>query len=463
MKKFPSALRAWGEDVLLKRVVRNSSYLFGSNVIGAVLSILTANLLGVESYGILGVVTTLVANINRLFSFRMGEVVVKNMGEFLAKNERERAAAIVKAAGLAEGLTSIAAYLLLALCAPLAARYIAKDLSALPLFLIYGTTILGNITTETATGVLQVGNHYRSQAMINLAQSVLVAVLIVFAAFSKAGLWEVTLIYMAGKMVLGLGPIVVALYWLPRMLGRDWWRASFSLLPPRRQLFRFAISTNFSGTINVVARDSENLWISYFFSPLEAGYFKVALALINLIGMPITPFISTTYPEITRTIVLKQWSHLRSLLSRVTAIAAGWTAAVAVGLVMLGKPILFSNGSLFGHTFHIYKPEYLPAFPALLILLLGYGLANILFWNRTLLLALGQADYPLKIGFYTALVKVSLTVLLVPHFGYLMEAALLSLYLLASVGLTARRGLRDVRRLERISLESASPSVGSAV
>jgi O-antigen/teichoic acid export membrane protein len=462
MKKFSFALRAWGQDVLLKRVVRNSGYLFGSNVIGAVLSILTANMLGVESYGVLGVVTTLVSNINRLFSFRMGEVVVKNMGEFLANNERDRAAAIVKAAGLAEGLTSIAAYLVLAICAPLAARYIAKDLSVVPLFLIYGTTILGNITTETATGVLQVGNHYRSQAFINLAQSVLVAVLIVWAAFSKAGLWEVTLIYMAGKMVLGLGPIVVALYWLPRMLGRDWWRASFALLPPRRKLFRFAISTNFSGTINVVARDSENLWISYFFSPLEAGYFKVALALINLIVMPITPFISTTFPEITRTITLKQWPRLRSLLSRVTVIAAGWTAAVTVGLLALGQPLLFSNWSLFGRTFHIYKPEYAPAYPALLILLLGYGLANILFWNRTLLLALGQADYPLKIGFYSTLVKVVLTVLLVPHFGYLMEAALLSLYFITSVGLTVRRGLRDVSILERTSIEKASPSVGDA-
>jgi O-antigen/teichoic acid export membrane protein len=246
------------------------------------------------------------------------------------------------------------------------------------------------------------------------------------------------------------------------MLGRDWWRASFSLLPPRKQLFRFAISTNFSGTINVLARDSENLWISYFFSPLEAGYFKVALALINLIVMPITPFISTTFPEITRTITLKQWPRLRSLLSRVTVIAAGWTAAVTVGLLALGQPLLFSNWSLFGRTFHIYKPEYAPAYPALLILLLGYGLANILFWNRTLLLALGQADYPLKIGFYTMLVKVVLTVLLVPHFGYLMEAALLSLYFIASVGLTVRRGLRDVSELERTSIENPSPSVGGA-
>jgi hypothetical protein len=39
-------LRNWRQDRLLSRVLRNSSYLFASNAIGAVLSIVTANLLG---------------------------------------------------------------------------------------------------------------------------------------------------------------------------------------------------------------------------------------------------------------------------------------------------------------------------------------------------------------------------------------------------------------------------------
>lgn len=448
MKDFAAGLRSWGQDVLLKRVVRNSTYLFASNAISAILSIVTANLLGVATFGVLGIITTLVSNINRLLSFRMGEVVVRHLGEYMARGEHGRAAALVKAAALLEAGTTLAGYLFLLAVSPLAARYLADDPSAAPLFMVYGLSMLGHFATETATGVLQVGNHYRSQAVINLAQSLLVAVLLGAAAVTKAGLWPVTLIYLCGKLILGLSPIAVALYWLPRMLGAGWWRAPFSLMPPLRPLARFAISTNFSGTINVLARDSETLWVSFFFSPVQAGYFKVAQALINLIIMPITPFISTTFPEITRAVTLRAWERLRSLLRRVTLIAAGWTLAVGAGLLALGRPVLFSDWNIFGRTFHIYRPEYAPAYLALLILLVGYGVANIFFWNRTLLLALDQPDYPLMVGAAAAIAKVLLTLLLVPRYGYLMEAALLSLYFVVSVGLTVQRGRREIRRLE---------------
>jgi O-antigen/teichoic acid export membrane protein len=294
-----------------------------------------------------------------------------------------------------------------------------------------------------------VGNHFRGQAAINLGQSLLLAVLVVIAALTGAGIWTVMLIYLAGKIILGLGPLVLALRWLPQMLGAGWWRAPLALLPERRKLAGFALNTNFSGTINVLARDSEQLWISFLFSPVEAGYFKVALSLINPIVMPVTPFISTTFPEITRAAALREWARLRSLLRRVTLLAAAWTAAVGVGLLAVGRPLLFSDWRLFGRSFHIFRAEFSPAFPILMILLAGYGVANILFWNRTLLLALGQASYPFRVGLVTTLIKVALTILLVPTYGYLMEAALLSLYFIVSVGLTTWRGLALVRAREQ--------------
>jgi O-antigen/teichoic acid export membrane protein len=59
--------------------------LFGSQAASAVLSILAANLLGVASFGELGVVISFVTNINRLLSFRMGDFVVRYMGGYLAR------------------------------------------------------------------------------------------------------------------------------------------------------------------------------------------------------------------------------------------------------------------------------------------------------------------------------------------------------------------------------------------
>lgn len=448
MSRLQSAAQSWTQDRLLRRVVRNSTYLFASNVISAILSIVTANLLGVAVFGTLGIVTGFVSNINRLLSFRMGDVVVKYMGEALARGEKERAGAVVRLAALVETATSLLAFGALVLLAPLGARFFAKDAALEPLFLIFGLSILANIAAETATGVLQVTNHFRSQALINLAQSVLVAALVALAAARGASLQSVLLAYLAGKVVMGLAPVFVALYWLPRTLGAGWWRADLRLLPPWRELTRFAISTNFSGTINVFARDSEVQWVGFFFDNTVAGYYKTALALVNLVVMPINPFIGTTYPEITRAIASRQWARLRKLLRRVTLIAAGWTAAVAIGLLLFGRQVLFSDWTLFGRTFHIYSGSFLPAFDVLMVILIGYGAANILFWNRPLLLAQGLAGDALRVSFWSMLAKVALALILLPGAGYIMEAWLLTGYFLLSVGIMVWRGLNSAAKTE---------------
>lgn len=448
-------LRSWRQDKILGRVMKNSSYLFASYALGAVLTILTANLLGVAEFGILGTVTVFVANINRLFSFRMGEVVVKYMGEALERKEILRASASVKAAMLVEASTSLVAFAVLVLLAPVGAAFFAKDPQSTNLFLIYGISILLNSLTEVSTGVLQVTNHYRSQALINFSQTVLLAVLLGLAAVFQADLMVVLVIYLIGKAILCLGPVGVALYWLPKVLGKGWWRAPFSAMPPWRELARFAVSTNFNGTVNLVARDSEIPIVSFFFGPAVAGYYKIALALINLIVMPINPFISTTYPEITRTFANRDWPRLKTLLQRVTTISASWTCLVGLGMIAFGADLLFNPIHLFGRWFTILD-GYLPALPLVLIMLVGYGAANILFWNRPLLLAQGLPEYPLKISFWAMLVKAALIVLLLPNGAYWVEAILLSGYLAVSVALTAWRGLRGIQQAE-----SAAPGLQS--
>jgi O-antigen/teichoic acid export membrane protein len=439
-------IHSWRQDKLLRRVLGNSSYLFASNAIGAVLSIVTAGLLGVRDFGILGIITSFVVNINRLLSFRMSELVVKYMGEALARQEKDRAAAVIKAAGLVEAVTSLVAFGTLVLLAPLGAKYIARDPATTSLFILYGIIILANLITETSTGVLRVTNHFRTLALINLLQSIMVAALIVVAAVRGGNLVEVMWAYLIGKVILGVGPMLAALFYLPRTLGKDWWKTGFSNLPPWKEFFRFAISTNFSGTINIFARDSEVQWIGFFFGPTIAGYFKVALALIGLIIMPIDPFIATTYPEITRVYAVRQWERLRSLIKRVTLISFTWTGAVAIGLLLIGRQVLFSNWVFFGHTFHIYKPEFLPAYPVLLVILIGYGFANTLFWNRSLLLVQGKADEALWISFFAMLAKVGLAMLILPHVPYIAEAFILSGYFIVSVGVQSWRGLSLVKR-----------------
>ena len=115
-------LSIWRNDTLLRRVVKNSAHLFSGSTIAAGLSMIqsmfTARALDVSGLGILAGVMTFVSAADRLLSFRMGELVVKYMGQALAQDNKPRAAAVFKAAALIETATSVLSYLLVWLAAP---------------------------------------------------------------------------------------------------------------------------------------------------------------------------------------------------------------------------------------------------------------------------------------------------------------------------------------------------------
>ena len=67
-------------DPLLQRVVRNSSYLFSSSAVSAVLSavqmIFVVRLLDPDGYGLAtGIIMVFASNVNRFLSFGMSEVI----------------------------------------------------------------------------------------------------------------------------------------------------------------------------------------------------------------------------------------------------------------------------------------------------------------------------------------------------------------------------------------------------
>ena len=204
-------------------------------------------------------------------------------------------------------------------------------------------------------------------------------------------------------------------------------------------MLRFALNTNLNGTLNLLTRDSLPLYLTFLRSHTEAGYFRLGQGLINLVMLPIEPFIATTYAEIARTVGQQQYALTRRLLKRVSAISGAWTLAAGGGLALLGwwlVPLL-------------YGQEYAPAYPALLALLVGYGLANSANWNRPLLLALGMPGFPLVVSALAGAVKTGLTFLVTPGGGYVAEAALVSAYLAVSVGIILWRGLSELSRRRR--------------
>ncbi len=122
-------------------------------------------------------------------------------------------------------------------------------------------------------------------------------------------------------------------------------------------------------------------------------------------------------------------------------IALGWMSVIFVGVALLG-PVFF----------RFYKDgEYLPTLVILLILMAGYFVANIFFWNRDLLLSFQKPNVPLLVMAAVGIVKTGLLVWLVPIYGVQMQAALLSGYLAVTVSILALVGVSQLNKMKRKS------------
>jgi O-antigen/teichoic acid export membrane protein len=96
----------------------------------------------------------------------------------------------------------------------------------------------------------------------------------------------------------------------------------------------------------------------------------------------------------------------------------------------------------------VFGDKWTPAYPAFVILMLGFGCANILNWNRPLLLALGRPRYPVMVALMVGAVELALFFLFVPRSNYLVASAIFSGYLIVSILWMVWRGLSILRQEE---------------
>jgi O-antigen/teichoic acid export membrane protein len=447
-------LRFLRENPIFSRFLKNSGYMFSSSTISvglvAVQSILAASLLGSSQLGLITLAISSVTTINQIFSFRMGEFVIRFFTKAKEEHGLEHAKAIIKSSILIESITSILAFIFLILIAPVAAPLFATKFDPAlltPLIQLFGISILANLFTETANGVLRVTNHFKTQAAIGLIQSLLTFSIILLAFIFKWGFLVVLLAYLVGKIFIGVSPMLMALRVMPREFGSDWWKTRISILTSVKEMTRFVVSTNLSGTIKQLSNESEPLWIGFFIDEGAVGLYKVAMSVANLLTIPITPIIQTAFPEITRSVVTKKWRQLRKLLRQITLIASIWTVPATLFLVIFGKWILKT----------LYHPEFLPAYLPMVILLVGYAITNIFFWNRSLLLSFGKANVPLLVLAVGGILKMALAFVVVPVYGINGEAALLSGYFILTTGVMIIVGYAVIKKSE-----STEPEIEAA-
>lgn len=434
-------LRVFDTD-FMRRIVRNSSYLVSSTVVVAAIGFVQGSLQfrtldDIALVGLLAAVTGFTNLINRLTSFRIDEMVVRYVRLYEERKQHDKAAAVFKMAGLLETAGALVAFLIIWLGAPLGVRIFSHIPNTENLFILYGSLVLLLFIFDSSDGILQVFDRFDAKAVIDVVQSLVRLGATAYVWWAGGGLMGIILAELVGRLVRSIGVIGLALITAHKQWGAGWWRTPLSVLQAeRRSLLTFAFSTNLSATISLVAKDSEDLWVSGFLGNAATGVYSLARALIGFLQIPVSPLPSTTYPELSRAVAQKDWQSVKGILQRGSQLATIYSLPVAAGLILFGRPLIQLYSDI---------PDGQLAYGPLLILLIGYTFSNIFYWNRAALLAFNRPVFPTLVNFVGMLLKIAGILIFGRYLGVAGFAALLAGYYIFTVGIATLRVRRDVR------------------
>lgn len=458
MKAIRSRIRSVRDvlaaDRTLLGVLKNSGWLTGSSgavlMLSVVQGVLTARLLGVTRWGILGIALSFAVVVGKLLSFRMNDFVVRWVTQLRVQDETVAPTAF-RLALLTDTGTALVSFFVVQALAGWAAVALARSPGSLWVFRLVALFALFQAGRESFQGMLHLTGDFRVHGLILAGCQAVSVTGIVLVSVLGGGMPAV-----ASSIVLAEG-LACLLFWVfglraaGRLLGAGWLTAPRAELGDlRRPMLHFAVMTNISGTLRSTMNDGDLLLLGLLAGPASAAYYKLAKSICQIAQLPNLPMVNASYPEFSAAAAKEDWVVFRRLMARGSSVAAVWVVPVSVALVALSP---FAIRLLYG-------PSFLPAVPVLALLLAGLCFDGVLFWTSAAMLSLGQPGYHTGVNLGVTGAKLGLAFLLVPAGGHIALAAI-QCGVAASMNLViARRVYSTIRRREGAARPERRPWPG---
>jgi O-antigen/teichoic acid export membrane protein len=379
-------MKHWFKDQQLRSLLKNTSYLGASRIVAALCGIATLALagrsLGVLLLGTLILITSYAKAISGIAKFQSWQLIVRYGGHGVAHGDPEHFKVATGFAFSLDLVSGIAGMLIAVALLPFVGKWAGIEPQYLWLGMFY-CTLLPTMGSATPSGVLRVLDRFDllgwSDTLMPISRAILAAV----AYAAGGGLSAYVVIWYVSDLAGNLFGWFLAWRELKRTGHLEGMRPT--LRPdPLPGAWRFAINVNLAASVQAIWGPTGRLVVGGLLGPAGAALFRIASTLADAAQKPADLLGRAFYPEIMRMDLSsnKPWKLMR----RVVVLASG-TAAIAIGLLLLGgKPLL---SLLFGKSF-------LGAYAPLVLLMVIPFLGIFSFPLSPMLYALGRSDAPLK-------------------------------------------------------------------
>jgi len=351
-------VKSWLEDILLQKLLRNSSQLLGGNILEALLGflavVLAARGLGPESYGVLVLIQTYIVIVDSTVNFQSWQAVIKYGADALEEESPKSFKRLIKF-GTSLDLGTALLGTVVAIGGIFALETWMHWLQEYAsLLVIYSTFVLSNLT-GTPIAVLRLFDRFDLLAIQKVAAGFVKFCAVAGAFFVGASL--------RGYLIAWLVAEVIG-HWL--LLGMGWrelYRREYSGVGKTSLrevsttfpgLWGYVWSTNFNGTVKMSVRRFDTLIIGGILGPKSVGLYEVAKKFAKGLGQVTSPLYQAIYPELAKLWSRGDTKEFTRLMTRSSIMAGAgaiifWFVVVKFGVEILG--ILF--GSNYVNTYEV--------------------------------------------------------------------------------------------------------------
>ncbi len=407
------------------RLVRDTGFILGGDMTilatGMVFTILAARVLGPAAYGLLQLSLTVVRFIDEFMDVRIEESIVRYLADDLVRKDFRSAQACVIAGYLTDLLLTAASVMLVLLAAPWVARVFfqiapAQETQAILLMRLFAGVLVLKVMNGTSKTLLRAFEHFRALGIYRSAKGIGDLV------FAGIGLYWGTTGVVAGLLVSAAATtLLVQAFALPtfRRLGPF---GPGPIWPQFRRMGGFVFQTNLSGYLKSLNRHADMLILGHFAAPEAAGFYRIAMSYANLLGVAAAPLGYVVFPTMSRMHAMGDPAQIRRLVRRITAAMAAYSIPVAGAMALLAPWLLAIT----------VKRDFLPAVPAVHVLLAAFVIANVTIWTRPVTLAIGRPGMSTWANGIQAIFIVAAAVVLVPRYSFVGSAWAFSAGMLAA-------------------------------
>ena len=375
-------------SLAVRRIIINSGkVLMGGlsvNMIAFAQGIIIARSMGPATYGIWGIILAYCGTVKSFLGFRTSEPLTRYLVEFKQAGDRHRLKLVIETSLATDFATSLASFLVILAAAPLAARLLAFDRSAVLACWIFAGSILFGFGEQTFYSVVRNQKGFNLLASLPLGTALFqIAAIASLFHFGRLSLLTLSITYFSASIVQSGIYLIVLRRNVRREFGFELGRPDFKGLWADRGIlagyWHFMRTTYLASMASSLLKNADMLVLGYFQAPTVVGIYRLAKSLATVIQSAAGSMSTVVYQDFNEMLSQRNRAGLIQGLRKLMRI---WVPLVLAGAAF---SVFVAEAAMT----RVYGLAYAAAARPFQVLMIGMAVTMLLFWVQPMMLSSG--------------------------------------------------------------------------